>query len=401
MHVRLQPLKELVTGDLAVEFTADVPTDRLVFRLWPNGPRQLDEGARLTTGPVTSGGTTLDSELTDPTTLVVRPPKPLEAGDSITVSMSWRLRMPGPILDRLGNDGHTIRLGSFFPILAWEPGVGWATDPPTSSLAEASTSTTADFDVTVEAPKGSTVLATGVQDGDRWTATAVRDFALAAGPFEVASSTVDATDPVRVTMGVQEGVRIPARDALGRVERDLRDLAARYGPYPWPELHVVITKDVGRSGIEYPTMIFEGAAAFARTASHEAAHQWFYSLVGNDQARDPWLDEALATWGGATEDAYLDYALSVPANGIERNHVASPMTFWDRNPDSYGVGVYWRGAQALAALGPPPKVDCALRGYAAANAYRIATSEDLVDALARVFPDAAETLRPFGIPAAS
>lgn len=399
MHVRLEPMQELVTGDLTVEFTADVATDRLVFRLWPNGPRQLGEGARLTTGAVTSGGSKLDSELTDPTTLVVHPPKPLTAGDGITVSMPWRLRMPGPILDRLGSHGHTIRLGSFFPILAWEPGVGWATDPPTASLAEASTSTTADFDVTVDVPAGSTVLATGVRHGDRWTAIAVRDFALAAGPFDLATGSVNAPDPVRVTMGVQQGVPIPARDALGRVEREIRDLSARYGPYPWPELHVVITKDVGRSGIEYPTMIFEGAAAFARTASHEVSHQWFYSLVGNDQARDPWVDEALATWGGANEDGYLGYALSQAASGVARNHVASAMTFWDRHPDDYGVGVYWRGAQALAALGPPPKVDCALRGYVATNAYRIATTRDLVDALTKVFPDAPDVLKPFGIPA--
>jgi hypothetical protein len=323
----------------------------------------------------------------------------LHAGETITVSMPWKLRTPGPILDRLGDDGNTIRLGSFFPILAWEPAVGWATDPPTTSLAEASTSTTADFHVTVHAPTGSTVVASGVQDGDRWTADAVRDFALAAGRFDVASSTVDAPDPVTVTVGVPRGVTIPAGDAADHVARSLRDLAARYGPYPWPELHVVITKDVGRSGIEYPTMIFEGADAFAQTASHEVAHQWFYSLVGNDQAREPFLDEALATWGGATEDGYLGFALTQPATGLERNHVGSPMTFWDRHQQSYGTGVYWRGAQALAALGPRGKVDCALRGYVAANAYSIATTQDLVDALTKVFPDAPKVLRPFGIPA--
>jgi aminopeptidase N len=28
--------------------------------------------------------------------------------------------------------------------------------------------------------------------------------------------------------------------------------------------------------------------------SHETAHQWFYSLVGNDQANQPFVDEAMA-----------------------------------------------------------------------------------------------------------
>jgi aminopeptidase N len=31
-------------------------------------------------------------------------------------------------------------------------------------------------------------------------------------------------------------------------------------------------------------------------AAHETAHQWFYASVGNDQALDPWLDEALCTY---------------------------------------------------------------------------------------------------------
>ena len=29
---------------------------------------------------------------------------------------------------------------------------------------------------------------------------------------------------------------------------------------------------------------------------HEIAHQWFYAQVGNDQAREPYLDEALCTY---------------------------------------------------------------------------------------------------------
>jgi len=33
--------------------------------------------------------------------------------------------------------------------------------------------------------------------------------------------------------------------------------------------------------------------------AHGVAHQWFYSLVGNNQIRDPRPDEALATFGEA------------------------------------------------------------------------------------------------------
>ena len=27
---------------------------------------------------------------------------------------------------------------------------------------------------------------------------------------------------------------------------------------------------------------------------HEVAHQWFYSVIGNDPYNEPWLDEAFA-----------------------------------------------------------------------------------------------------------
>ncbi|MGG7379094.1 M1 family aminopeptidase, partial [Escherichia coli] len=71
----------------------------------------------------------------------------------------------------------------------------------------------------------------------------------------------------------------------------------RYGAYRWSTYTVAATPDLFREGIEYPTLVFLGRGPFLDVITqHETAHQWFYSLVGNDQAHDPWLDEALATW---------------------------------------------------------------------------------------------------------
>ena len=64
----------------------------------------------------------------------------------------------------------------------------------------------------------------------------------------------------------------------------------------------MVGPDLDRTGIEYPTLIFLGADGIARVTTHEVAHQWFYSLVGNDQARDPVLDEGLATYAQAELD---------------------------------------------------------------------------------------------------
>ena len=52
---------------------------------------------------------------------------------------------------------------------------------------------------------------------------------------------------------------------------------------------------------------------------------------------------------------------------------------------------------ALSALGSPVKVDCALRFYAARDAFGIAQPGDLLDELDRFIPGAESRLRAFGI----
>jgi hypothetical protein len=390
----------LVTGRETVRFVPDLPVTRLVFRLWPNGPMQRREGADLRVmGGVRSPDGPLATSQPDPTTLAVALGRRLPAGRPVSVRFRWRLRVPvRPRLDRLALDRAQLRLGSFFPILAWQPGVGWATDPPTRILAEASTSPTADFSVRVRVPPGVAVLASGSESAPgRWHARAVRDFALAAGPFRLASAVAHAPAPVRVTVGVGLGAAPAPADVAREAAADLGQLARRFGPYPWPTLAVPVTADVGRSGIEYPNLIFEGAAGVERTISHELAHQWFYSLVGNDQARDPWLDEGLATYAQFTHDGITGRFANVRIGPPAAGRLGAPMTFWDRLPyNDYAAGVYLQGERAIASLGPRSLVDCALRGYVAANAYRIATQPGLARTLARVIPGAPARLRRFG-----
>jgi hypothetical protein len=390
----------IVTGAQEVRFTPDLATDRLVFRLWPNGPIERRVGASLAVlGAVTSAGRPLRSSMTNPTTLVVDPPRPLAAGDAISVSLHWRLRVPDPPrgLDRLARTGPELRLGSFFPILAWQPGVGWATDPPTPLLAEASTSPTADFDVSVRVPPGEQALATGREvSAGHWTAHAVRDFALAIDRFQEATAVGRAPAPVKVTVGVGPGVAVSPAAVAARAVAYLQQYNRRFGPYPWSTLVVPVTRDLGSSGIEYPNLVFEGPGVL-RVLAHEIGHQWFYSLVGDDQARDPWLDEGLATYVQDTADHLQGFFGRLGIPPAAAGHLGAPMTYWQALPYvDYQAGVYLQGERAIGDLGRQSQVDCALRGYVAANAYRIATQPDLARALARVFPEAPARLRKLG-----
>jgi hypothetical protein len=273
-----------VSGTLSVAFAPEVATDRIVFRLWPNSPYYAQRGAHLDVGSVAAAGRKVATSRPDPTTLVVR--RPLAAHERIVLSAAWKLRLPRtPGLALHG--GRVARLVSFFPLLAWT-GSDWANDPPVPVDSFWPASPTADFDVRIVAPKGVGVIATGeARAAARWRARAVRDFAHALGPFQTATGSVAAPRRVRVTVAVERGSASSARSFLSEAIRALRFYSARYGDYPWSTYSIAVMRDFqGLFGTAYPTLGFLGDASVV-LVPHETAHQWFYSVVGNDQSRDP------------------------------------------------------------------------------------------------------------------
>ncbi|HZQ26703.1 MAG TPA: hypothetical protein VFA94_03290 [Acidimicrobiales bacterium] len=396
LHVDVRPAENVVTGSVDVRFTPDIPTDRLVFRLWANGPRPAGAGARLDVPEVRVGAHPATLERPDPTTLVVRLTSPLAAGQEVGASAPFTLTLPKPVDDRISRTGDAVRLGSFFPILAWEPGVGWATEPAVSGFAEASTAPTADFAASVTVPPGFDVLATGVPDGSgRWFAPAVSDFALSVGHFKEVRGKAG---PVDVTVGVDQSLTGEDPAAyLARIVASLDDYSARFGPYPWPAFTMAVTPDL-RGGIEYPMHVMQGPGSAGRTTPHEVGHQWFFALVENDQGRDPWLDEGLASWAEATHENTLRTftGRAIPSAG--KGKLGQPMTYWEPRQSIYYASVYVQGVQMLAALGPAATVDCILRQYVARTAFRIARPADLLAAARVVVGDkAAAVFSSFGV----
>jgi Peptidase family M1 domain len=255
----------------------------------------------------------------------------------------------------------------------WD-GSGWALDPPTDlPNAESWTTPTADFDVRVTHPAGLRALGSGQVVGrGRWHAEAVRDFTIAFGRFRIVAGTAHVPAPVRVTAAV-EAVQSgqPARAYLRSAIASLERYSALYVPYPWKTYTVVGMSDL-TNGFEYPSLVYQPSSM--ANLAHETGHQWFYSLVGNDQVRDPWLDEGLATWA----EAAMNGAPPFPDADIPpevANRVGEPMAFWDQfDVRRYFLGVYLQTYRAVLNLGPRAETDCALRLYVVHNAYRIARS---------------------------
>ena len=62
---------------------------------------------------------------------------------------------------------------------------------------------------------------------------------------------------------------------------------------------------------------------------HEVAHQWFYAQLGNDQHREPWLDEGFA-------DFSARWLMGIGENQCSARPVDSPVFAWEAGPTTGG-----------------------------------------------------------------
>lgn len=258
---------------------------------------------------------------------------------------------------------------------------------------------TSNITLEVKTDPGYTTLATGTevsQDArtgtSSWTAPVARDIGLSIGKFTLvrtnlanirdsgAAAAGVAQDPfipttLQVTVGVANGVRESPQTYMSRVLTAIRELTNRYGPFPYESFSLAITPGL-KGGIEFPGHVMQGPNSMGRTTPHEVAHQYFYGLVGNDQGRDPWLDEGLATWAeGRVERTTVALgAKIVPSDAIGKYR--SPMSYWDFHTSSYYRGVYTQTVTELLRIASPAEMDCTVARFVAENAHRIATPAD-------------------------
>jgi hypothetical protein len=393
LDFRLEDDRATVTGTETVVFTPDRSVGELVFRLVPNGPDSAPNGNRLVVDDVrgddVAEGGYEAAGAADPGGLyVVSLADDLDAGKSTEVGLDFTLTLGSGGFDRFGTDDGVSWWASGAPLLAWEPGVGWAEDPFVALSGETASSPVMDTSVTVSAPADLTVLMTGaradpsaVQDGRRtWRSSekVARDVGVAAGLFTTAEASTP--DGVAVTAGVLPGADLPAALLAERTTAAIIGLEAHVGAFPYRTLTVALLPDYG-GGIEYPSMIFE-ATPEPQVLVHEVAHMWFYGMVGNSQFRDPWLDEAFASWAETVVDG--ERGLVDQQAILLEGPVGGSMADYEDNR-SYFALVYDKGGAALLVArqaAGPDAFDTAIRCYVDANAWSIATPDDVGAALA-------------------
>lgn len=400
----------VVAGTERIAFTPDLDVCELIFRAWPNKPATANSGSSLVVTDASVDGETVEPVVESagaprgaPGTLVTLPlPECIDAGTTVNAELAFEVTLGRGVDERVGRSRfyEMAWLGTAYPLLAWESGRGWATDPALPVSGETATSEVFELRaLDVVAPSEFTVLGTGEAAGakedagtglttHRFTAPAVRDVTVTVGALDVLTTEVDG---VRVHLGAPIGSGQPLSVWSDEIAWSLVAVSEYLGPYPYSDLWASVIPDQ-TDGIEFPGAVQFGDFSPTRSdwiITHEVAHMWFYALVGNNQAKDPWLDESFASFVEAVvHDSGGDPEPSGAFSGSVAGELGQPMDYWTefrRPSNAYVDGVYVAGSDALIEARQAAGADAfdsALRDYLTENAQQIATPSDVAEAFA-------------------
>jgi hypothetical protein len=208
----------------------------------------------------------------------------------------------------------------------------------------------------------------------RFEARDVRDMTLTAAPdFRTRSVRVGAT-----TIRYYYRSAANAAATLDAAADAFRAIEARLGDYPYSTFKVV--QSAGGYGMESPRLIWipygVSAANLRYLVAHETAHQWFYGLVGNDQARQPFADEAAADFI-ARYVTGTKRSSRCPTGRLDR-------TIYEYTAACYYEKVYIQGGNLIDAARRQMGSTAfwaALKGYIATNRHGLVSNAALLNAL--------------------
>ena len=411
-HLQLNIAEDLyhVAGKEEVKYTnaETVPLNEMQLRLFPN-----ILGGEMTVTDVKLDGKSVTPKYGLENSLLIIPfAKPLEPNQNIILSMDFAVTVPLSVelnYGVLAYFDNVLALAHAYPMICVYDDEGWNAEIPPQS-GDVTYTDESYYLVKVTAPKGLTLVTTGQkissdEAGQVQTLNIAngpaRDFYLVASPdYTEVSQTFG---EVTIHSYAPESVKKGAQMALDVASRAIKDYGARYVPFPYTEFDIVSTPTLAL-GIEYPGMIaiaariydvdsdYRGTPAriyIESTVAHETGHQWFYSLVGDDQLDDPWLDESLTQF--ATLQYYTDEYGESGARGFQDSledrwaqvinkkiPIGLPVAKYTAR--EYGAIVYGRGPLFFVALRDEMGIeafDSFIKDYTQTLSWKISTPQTL------------------------
>jgi hypothetical protein len=246
--------------------------------------------------------------------LTLNLPRALQAGAATTLSLQFKINIPAKTSTGIfGYDFNQVNLVDWYPFVVPYSG-GWILHDPMpfgehlvydSSDIEVNLKTSADVIVAASAPSD--------QNGEwtRYRLYGARMFTLSASnQFLVSESAVGS---VKIRSYYFDGYKAAGDSLLYSAVQAVSIYSAKFAPYPYETL-AVVQADI-HDGQEEDGLVFVSTDFYGQYGGgaknnlttigvHEIAHQWWYGLVGNDQAVEPWLDEAMSAY---SERIFYEY----------------------------------------------------------------------------------------------
>lgn len=302
----------VVYGSERVRYTnhsADT-LDSVVFRLYPN---MTASGGQMAIYETRVNGEPVEPMFTERDTVLIVPlESPLEPGEAVEIDLQFSTAAERGMYAGYGVYGYhydTFAGAEWFPVLSvYEEDRGWWTLRPVT-WGDSVYSETGLFETRLTVPEnfvlafsGSELDTTDNGDGTKtvhYASGPMRNSMLIAGAaYGILSDEVDGTT---VNVYFWPGGESAAEDALDIALDSVRVNNEAYGAYPFEELDVVETFVF--TAMEHPGMITvadrwweRGNRSMEFGIVHEIGHQWFFSLVGNNQVEHPWIDESLTVY---------------------------------------------------------------------------------------------------------
>lgn len=409
-------------GSMRVLYTnaEDTALDQVVFRLLPNTPGfgAVPSRPMLEVTDVVVDGTLVEGELRFSGSALYLPlGAPLAPGDAVEIGMSFAGRLPTDPATGYAQYGYiegVLAMPNFYPLIPVYDDEGWNVEvAPT--YGDATFSDTALYLVRVTLPADVTPVASGVaierhENGDGtvsilFASGPMRDWTLVASrSYRTAQEEVDGVLITSYYLGGEAGDEEGGARALDYAVTSLRIYEQLFGPYPYSELDVVATP-TRAGGIEYPGLIVVAASLYDQDGGffelatvHEVAHQWWYSLVGNDQLDEPWLDESLTQYasmlyyehryGEAEAAAVRESFFEAPYQRLDPEQrkmpIGLPVAAYSSN--LYSAIVYGKGPlffHEVRLLVGEESFERILQDYYQQFRYDIAYPQDLVETIER------------------
>lgn len=359
------------------------------------------------------GGDLVASTTDEGLTTIVQLTRPLEPGEIVVLSFSFRVVVP-ELQGIFGYTNRQLNLSNWYPYIPYyDPEKGWLVYDEVIVdnivVGEHIVNETSDFDVNFVTTNHANLIEVAA------SAPAIGEPKSGVYSYHLEGARAFAfsiSDSYFIEEIEQDGVRIQSYTFMNHYEQGVGKAAVEIGAralklygelfFPYDrELLTIVAGDFLHN-MEMDGMVMVSHKVFdfydntprnnlTILVPHEIAHQWFYSYVGNDQALEPWLDETIATY---CELLYYQHYYPELENWWWRNRVytwnpvgpVDATIYYPGGYMPYRNAVYLVGAQFYQELRDMIGNEAflnAFKQYAINNTYRVATRQTLLDEIAR------------------